>query len=96
MTLEQMRFMYGLISDALTKLVQGGEEMDRLTEVFVARGGNATIAQLKADYPENVDEIQDFQDLVTDVTPIVAMLQGGLMKENGPERAVLMQRRGDA
>lgn len=96
MTLAQMRQMQALIIDALTQIVQGGERMDRLTEVFVARGGNAAIDQLLIDYPESVWEIEQFQSLVADITPIVVMLQNGLMKEGSAERSVLMERRGDS
>ena len=66
MTIEQMRLMYGLITDALTQLAQGGEAMNRLTEVFVARGGNDAVADLLAAYPDNADEINNFAALVAD------------------------------
>jgi hypothetical protein len=96
MTLTQMRLMYGLITDALTALAQGGEAMDRLTEVYTARGGNGAVAALLAANPEAADEINEFAALVADVTPIVTMLKAGLMKPASAERAVLMERRGDA
>lgn len=96
MSLAQMRLLNGLIIDALTQLVQGGEAMDRLTEVYTARGGAASITELLADHPEAAGEIGEFQELVADVTPIVTMLKNGLMKPASAERAVLMERRGDA
>lgn len=96
MTIEQMRFMFSLISEALTKLVQGGEDMDRLTEVFLARGGVEAVNQLLVDNPDFAAEIQDFQELISNVTPIVVMLNNGLMKINSPERSVLMEHRSDA
>lgn len=96
MNLQQMRLMQSLITDAITQLAQGGEAMDRLTEVYTARGGNAAVQQLLADNPEAADEINQFSALVADVTPIVTMLKSGLMKPASAERAVLMERRGDA
>ena len=96
MTLEQMRLMYGLITDALTQLAQGGEGMARMTEVYTARGGNAAVNDLLVAHPEVEDEINAFAALVADVTPVVVMLQNGLMKPASAERAVLMERRGDA
>lgn len=96
MTLVQMRLMNELIIDALTQLAQGGESMDRLTEVYTARGGNNAITALLAAHPEAADEINAFTALVADVTPIVTMLQTGLMELASAERAVLMKRRGDA
>lgn len=95
MTLAQMRLMQGLITDAITKLAQGGEEMDRLTEAFVARGGTGAIGELRADNPDQADEIDQFAALVADVTPIVEILQSGLMAHNSAARAILMERRGD-
>lgn len=96
MTLAQLRLMYGLISDAITQLAQGGEAMDRMTEVFVARGGSAAVNALLTAHPEAADEINEFAALVADVTPVVVMLQSGLMAPASAERAVLMERRGDA
>ena len=96
MTLAQMQLMYGLITDALTNLAQGGEAMDRLTEVFTARGGAAAVNALLAAHPESADEINAFTALVADATPVVIMLKAGLMKPASAERAVLMERRGDA
>lgn len=96
MTLSQLRLMHGLITDALTQLAQGGEAMGRLTEVYTARGGNSAVNALLAAHPEAADEINAFSELVADVTPIVVMLQGGLMKSGSTERRVLMERRGDA
>lgn len=96
MNLAQMRLMNGQITDALTQLVQGGEAMDRLTEVYTARGGNGAVSALLTAHPEAADEINAFAALVADVTPIVVMLQGGLMEPGSAERAVLMERRGDA
>lgn len=96
MTLEQMRLMASLITDALTQLAQGGEAIDRLTEVYAARGGAAAVTQLLTDNPAAADEIERFQALIADVTPVVVMLQNGLMLEGSTERAVLMERRGDA
>lgn len=96
MTLEQMRLMQGLITDAITQLAQGGEGMARLTEIYTARGGNTAVTALLAAHPEQADEINRFAALVADVTPVVVMLQNGLMKPASAERAVLMERRGDA
>lgn len=95
MNLAQMRLMFGLITDALTQLAQGGEAMERLTEVFTARGGANAVDALLAENPEAAEEINAFSVLVADVTPIVTMLRNGLMKPASAERSVLMERRGD-
>lgn len=96
MNLQQMRLMQSLITDAITQLAQGGEAMDRLTEVYTARGGATTVNALLAAHPESAEEINAFVSLVADVTPVVTMLKSGLMKPASAERAVLMERRGDA
>lgn len=69
--------------------------MDRLTEAFSARGGMASLNELKVQYPESSDEIDEFIGLVTEIAPVVSMLQSGLMAPGSNERAVLMKNRND-